>query len=225
VYGQAEVGSTSSTYATQVLKGTYDLFVSKGLTKTNKFIIARDVRVDADTVRDFDFAVPEAFVPDYYKIDLQGLQPGEGAFGSIRMNNTYLANWNAAPSLEYPSIPADKLKANELYQLDLSANIPSTGMGRGVSRVFKTPSSTPVALPPHMTRVEVVDTSQTPYLRFKTTWGDYAKAQVYMNSYSQWNSTYSVYWQAVISAEWMGKSSLHSYELPDLSAVNGWDSY
>jgi hypothetical protein len=70
VYGQAEVGSTSSTYATQALKGTYDLFTSKRLTKTNKFIIARDVRVDADTVRDFDFAGPEAFVPNYYKIDL-----------------------------------------------------------------------------------------------------------------------------------------------------------
>jgi hypothetical protein len=232
--GGHEVFSTRGPYdISDVIAGTYDLVVAKGIGgqgspfSPTSFVLQRDLRVTGDAMVGVDFAA-QGVAPAPRTLTVVGGAAGEqlgakAALLAARGTGFPLADTSGA-SLTYPSMPPSALRPGDLHALVAEAEDRTVNGSRSSTRLVSTPGDVAITLPPALASAAVSKEAVSPYVRLRTDFGPYAGAQIYYLGYSYYPTSAARIknWSVLFTAGWLGSSA--SYTLPDLSAQSGWQA-
>jgi hypothetical protein len=220
----------------QVPQGIYNVFAAKqdkptvgnvNLTRRyNKVILQRDLNLNANTTRDFDFS-SEGFVPDRKTVNMVGLQPGEtwniygGLTGSIQAFPSDIT------SVALDAMPESLLGADGVHGVRTytNGNRGADRFGRDVYKTSKTwPSS--VTLPAMLAiQFKAGTVTSGPSLQWdQVVSSDHAlQMRLVEASYSTTGEITGQHtWQAVASGRWFNAGQ--RFVAPDFSGLTGWKS-
>jgi Bacterial Ig-like domain len=201
--------------------------------KYKKLILERDLSLNADTVRDFDFAT-QGFSPVTKTLTVNGLQAGEQGYSSAGM---FLGTTqfgfvtggfsSANTNLPMDVIPENQLQPGDVYMVQTYVNSRRgrDGIGNGV--ITSGPAWTSSITMPAAPVVQATAEATTPYTQPRITLdkaltsNDMVKIQLIEDIYS--TTTPLIYqrsWNILASGSWFGKNQ--NLIAPDFSLLAGW---
>lgn len=206
--------------------------------KFKKIIFERNLNLNADTTRNFDFAT-QGFVPETKKVSFTGIQAGEQGYVSPIMvvggsNVSLNSFFNSGISSTNPEglidiFPADQMQIDDLYGMQLFVNGRQGRdyISKGIMETSGTFTSS-FALPSVLT-LQVTSKAITPYMRPKMVFDQpfsntgvislklsedvYNAATIMINQRN---------WNVMASGSWLGTNP--SFTAPDFSTLAGWNT-
>jgi Bacterial Ig-like domain len=232
------------TFSQALPEGKYNLLVAQldkptpgstnpPITKFKKMILERDLNLNADATRDFDFAT-QGFSPVTKTLTVNGLQAGDQGYSTV---STFLGTTqfsisspgifsSANPNVPIDVIPENQLQTGDVYGVQTYVNRKqgrdSSGNGVITSGQIWTSSITMPAVP----IVQVTAEAELPYTRAKImleplTNSAMIKLQLVEDVYSTTSPLiYQRSWNVLASGSWFGISQ--SFTVPDFSTLTGW---
>jgi hypothetical protein len=200
----------------------------------NRLSIQRGINPPANSTVNVDFAGAGSFEPASANATVHNLG-GDQAFASVlyrTSGGTYAtimpAGGVGGATQQYRGVPANQQAAGELHQLSVTAAanlggaVPPTSFRYGYV-VFQTVTDRTITLGPELTAPTISTAAVQPYLRLRAvlpvqqeydTWfmANFGQAAPSRNASVQ------------MSAEYKGASGTATLEVPDLSAVAGWNN-
>jgi Bacterial Ig-like domain len=237
------------TFSQSFPQGKYNLMVGKtdkpaaGSTnppsiKFKKIIFERDLNLNADTTRNFDFAI-QGFSPVAKTVSFTGIQAGEQGYVNPVMivggSYVYLNSMmSGGISAEFPSgsidvFPENQLQTGDSYGMQLFVN-GKQGRDYISKGIFSTGPTfiSSFALPPVLT-LQVTSEAPTPYVRPKVTLdqplSNTGLVAIRLNEDVYDANTRIINqrsWSVMASGSWLGAKP--SFTAPDFSGLTGWNT-
>lgn len=233
-FDEITVDALNTAYGFELWRDVYDVIATRysgNATAPNRIIVQNDVSLETDQTLELDFESPAAFTPETYTATLTDIPEGLSPSGSVTLasKNYTLASLggvNEGTSFGYAFLPTERIGGEaDIYAYAYGSNDTSTYVS--VSRYLLSPGDVTLSLPEPLsgTNVSAVQ-GPTPYRYPTATWNAYPGEGVSYDLYYLQlpNSGPSPGMAVYLEQAWLGNAATHSYTLPDLSAVPGWNS-
>jgi hypothetical protein len=239
--------ATDGTFSQSFPQGKYNLMVGKTdkpdpsnpnpSIKFKKIIFERNLNLNADTTRNFDFAT-QGFSLETKTVNFTGIEPGEQGYASpvmfvggsyVSLNSTFNSGVSSqSPLTSVDIFPENQLQTGDVYGMQLFVN-GRQGRDQSVKGILETSSTfaSSFALPNLLT-LQVTSEAETPYVRPKVT----VNPPLSNTGLAALNLSEDVYdatakivnqriWNVLASGSWLGTNS--RFTAPDFSTLAGWN--
>lgn len=233
-FDEITVDAFNTTYSFELWQDVYDVIATRysgGATAPNRIIVQNDVSLETDQTLELDFESEAGFTPDTYTATLTDIPKGLSPSGSVTLasKNYTLASLGGVSegtTFDFAFLPTERIGSEaDIYTYAYGAN--DTGTSVSVSRYLLSPGDITLSLPEPLSGTSVSAVQGPTRYRYPTaTWNAYPDEEVsYDLSYFQLPDSGPSPGMAVyLEQAWLGNATTHSYTVPDLSTVPGWNS-
>jgi hypothetical protein len=235
------------TFSQSFPQGKYNLMVGKTdkpdpstpnpIIKFKRIIFERNLNLNADTTRNFDFAT-QGFSPETKTVNFTGIQAGDQGYTSpimfvggsyVSLNsffNSGVSSQSTFTSVDF--FPEDQLQTGDVYGMQLIVN-GRQGRDQTNKGILETSSAftSSYSLPTLLT-LQVTSEAETPYVRPKVTvnpsLSNTGLAALKLDE-DVYDATTKIVnqrsWNVMASGSWLGVNP--RFTAPDFSTVAGWN--